>query len=272
MPQLFVLSPSMTKEGAQGRFSESFVSGVKSEMAKKYDIAGEFYLKEASIQQKKKDLHGSALCFLLAGRCKLRAKKSAQEEFEKGAVSYLELADQSKDSSPLGSRLVYRCAAKCFFRAELYDKADEAHRSANSIKQVLGTVTEIKQPVLIVDNSKVITLKLKKYVEQFGFNEVVICNSGREGLEKFGELIGNHKFPIVLLDMSMLDLNGNEVAAQMLKILPETIIALITADNINAERVKEALANGVGYFLQKPFRYDQMKELLETIQYEADVI
>ena len=189
-----------------------------------------------------------------------------------GAMIYLELADQIKDSSPLESRLAYRCATKCFFRAELYDKADEAQRSANSIKEVLGTVTEIKQPILIVDDSKVITLKLKKYVEQFGFNEVVICNSGRDGLEKFRELIGNHKHPIVLLDMSMPDLNGSEVAAQMLKNRPETLIALITADNINTERVKEALANGVGYFLQKPFRYDQMKELLETIQYEANVI
>lgn len=262
----------MTQDEGQRRFSQSFVEAIRLEMNKKYDIACELYLKEAASLQKKKDLDGSALCFLLAGSCKVQAQKSGKEGFEKAAKMYLEIANQIKDTSPLDCRMAYRCAAKCFLRAELYDRAYEAHRSANSIKHEKGIASEIKQPLMIVDDSKVVTLKLKKYAMQFGFHEIVICNSGREALENFAGLIKNGQLPIVLLDMGMPDINGNEVAAQMLKIRPETIIALITADSIDSDRVKEALANGVGYFLQKPFRYDEIKELLETIQYEQTVI
>jgi len=262
---------SMTLSEGQKRFSQPFVDAIKLERKQKYEAACELYLKEAASLQRKKDLEGSALCFLLAGRCKLQAEKSAGEEFEKAAKIYLEIANKIKDTSPLDSRMAYRCAAKCFLRAELYDRAEEARRSANSIKQVRGVAGEIKQPIMIVDDSKVVTLKLKKYVTQFGFHEIVTCNSGREAVEKFNKLISGGQFPIVLLDMGMPDITGNEVASQMLKIRPETTIALITADSIDSDRVKEALANGVGYFLQKPFRYNEIKELLETIQYEESV-
>jgi len=262
----------MALNEGERRFSQSFVDAIRSERNQKYEAACELYLKEATTLQKKKDLEGSALCFLLAGRCKLQAKKNAREEFEKAAETYLEIANQTKDTLPLDSRMAYRCAAKCFFRAELYDRAEEAQRSANSIKRVRSVVSEIKQPIMIVDDSKVVTLKLKKYVTQFGFHDIVICNSGKEAVEKFNELISKSQFPIVLLDMAMPDITGKEVASQMLKIRPETTIALITADSIDSDRVKEALANGVGYFLQKPFRYDEIKELLETIRYEESVI
>lgn len=261
----------MKSNEGQREFSQSFVDAIRSERNKKYEAACELYLKEATSLQQKKDLEGSALCFLLAGRCKLQAEKSGREEFEKAAKMYLEIANKVKDDSPLDSRLAYRSAAKCFLRAELYDRAQEAQRSANSIKEVRSVVSEIKKPIMIVDDSKVVTLKLKKYVEQFGFREIVVCNSGKEAVEKFNKLISSGQLPIVLLDMVMPDITGKEVASQMLKLRPETTIALITADSIDSERVKEALANGVGYFLQKPFRYDEIKELLETIQYEESV-
>lgn len=259
----------MRRNEGQRRFSQSFVEAIRSEMNQKYEAACELYLKEAAGLQRKYP-QGSALCLLLAGRCKLQNQKSAKEEFEKAAKMYLEIANQIRNTSPLESLLAYRCAAKCFLRAELYDKAEEVQRSASSIKQV-GITSEIKQPIMIVDDSRVVTLRLKKYVTQFGANEIIVCNSGREAVDKFTDLVKNGKFPVVLLDMAMPDINGNEVATEMLGIRPETIIALITADSIDSDRVKEALANGVGYFLQKPFRYDEIRKLLETIHYEESI-
>ena len=259
----------MRRNEGQRRFSQSFVEAIRSEMNQKYEAACELYLKEAADLQRKYP-QGSALCLLLAGRCKLQNQKSAKEEFEKAAKMYLEIANQIRNTSPLESLLAYRCAAKCFLRAELYDKAEEVQRSASSIRRG-GITSEIKQPIMIVDDSRVVTLRLKKYVTQFGANEIIVCNSGREAVDKFTDLVKNGKFPVVLLDMVMPDINGNEVAAEMLGIRPETIIALITADSIDSDRVKEALANGVGYFLQKPFRYDEIRKLLETIHYEESI-
>ncbi len=260
----------MSDEG-QRRFSQPFLDAIRSERNQKYEVASGLYLKEAASLQQKKDLEGSAFCFMLAGRSKLQAEKNAREEFEKAATAYLEIANRIKDTSPSNARMAYRCAAKCFLRAELYDRAKDVQHLADSVKKISGSEDQIKQPIMIVDDSKVVTLKLKNYVTEFGFQNITVCNSGREGIEKFNKLISNNQFPIVLLDMSMPDITGNEVAAQMLKIRPETTIALITADSIGSERVREALANGVGYFLQKPFRYDEIRELLETIQYEDRV-
>ncbi|MFY3741987.1 MAG: CheY-like chemotaxis protein [Candidatus Nitrosomirales archaeon] len=255
----------------QRRFSQPFLDAIRSERNQKYEVASGLYLKEAANLQEKKDLEGSAFCFMLAGQSKRRAEKNAREEFEKAGTIYLEIADRIKDTSPSNSRMAYRCAAKCFLRAELYDRAREAQQFAYSIKKVSGPEDQIKQPIMIVDDSKVVTLKLKKYVTEFGFQNITVCNSGKEGIEKFNKLISNNQFPIVLLDMSMPDITGKEVASQMLAIRPETTIALITADGIDSDRVREALANGVGYFLQKPFRYDEIRELLETMQYEERV-
>ncbi|MGH9876797.1 MAG: response regulator, partial [Nitrososphaerales archaeon] len=92
---------------------------------------------------------------------------------------------------------------------------------------------------------------------------------GKEAVEKFNKLVGDGRLPIVLLDMAMPDMAGNEVVAHMLKIRPETTIALITAESKDSDGVREALANGVGYFLQKPFHYEEIEELLETILYEG---
>ncbi|MEM2761091.1 MAG: response regulator [Nitrososphaerales archaeon] len=259
----------MATNDGQGRFSQSFAEAIKLESNKKYESAYELYLKEADALLERSELQRSALCFLLAGRCKMQTQKSAATEFKKAAEIYLRIADQSKEKLPQEARVAFRCATKCFLRAGLFDRAQEAKRSADSVRE--GT-SEIKQPIMIVDDSQVITMKLEKYVREFGSSNIVICNSGKEAVEKFTELVKERRFPIVLLDMVMPDLNGKEVASRMLSVRPETTIALITADSIDSENVREALANGVGYFLQKPFRYDQIKELLETIQYEENIV
>jgi CheY-like chemotaxis protein len=259
----------MEQNGNTVKFSQTFLDAVKAERNQRYELASNAYAKEASGLRQKNDRERSALCFLLAGRCKLQGKKNAREEFEKAASIYLEIAKGIRNSSPMNSRMAYRCAARCFLRAELYDKAQDAQSSADSIKDVREAEGEIKQPIMLVDDSKVVTLKLKKYVTQFGFREITVCNGGKEALENFNKLVSNGQLPIVLLDMVMPDMAGNEVAANMLKIRPETTIALITAESKDSDAVREALANGVGYFLQKPFHYDEIEELLETILYEG---
>src|SRR5574341_755981 len=127
-----------------GRFSQTFLDAVKAERNQRYELASNAYAKEAGGIQQTNDLERSALCFLLAGRCKMQAKKNAREEFEKAASIYLAIARGIKNSSPMNSRMAYRCATRCFLRAELYDKAQEAQSSADSIKDVRGTEGEIK--------------------------------------------------------------------------------------------------------------------------------
>ena len=125
-----------------------------------------------------------------------------------------------------------------------------------------------KNEVLIVEDSPAIGMLLKSYLEKLGYTEIHICTTGSSAITTFNELITENKQPIVLLDYMLPDMDARSVLTQMLEIKPDVRIILETATEKEDEGIKELIRLGVYQYLEKPIRFESLKETIETIEKE----
>jgi response regulator of citrate/malate metabolism len=125
-----------------------------------------------------------------------------------------------------------------------------------------------KNEVLIVEDSPAIGMLLKSYLEKLGYTEIHICTTGGSAITTFNELITENKQPIVLLDYMLPDMDARSVLTQMLEIKPDVRIILETATEKEDEGIKELIRLGVYQYLEKPIRFESLKETIETIEKE----
>jgi len=112
--------------------------------------------------------------------------------------------------------------------------------------------------VLIVDDEEDVREVTKTMLETMNF-EVYTASSGRAGVEFFRENAG--KIDIILMDMTMPDMNGEEVVRKMRKICAEAPIIL--SSGYSEHDVKKRFkAKDMAEFIQKPY---QMKALIKKI-------
>lgn len=126
-----------------------------------------------------------------------------------------------------------------------------------------------KNDILIVEDSPAIGLLLKSYLEKLGYTDIHICTTGGAAIIKFNDLIAQNKSPIVLLDFMLPDMDARSVLTQMLEIKPDVRVILETATEKDDEGIKELIRLGVYQYLEKPIRFESLKEIIETIQKEA---
>ena len=113
--------------------------------------------------------------------------------------------------------------------------------------------------VLIADDSPLVRGVIKTFLEQR--NDLTVCGeaaNGREAVEKALEL----KPDLVLLDLSMPELNGAQAASIIKQACPHIRIIMFT---MFSERIGKSLTSAIGVdaVLSKP---EGMKELVKTIE------
>jgi len=219
-----------------------------------------------SESEKKSNPVRAALFCVLAGECKSRQKKDNSEEFLKAAKLYLDFARKAK---PMESKNAYLCASKCFLNAGDFD---EARRAFDLAKQITMPTVEVTRPVVIVDDSKAIVLKLQNYLEKLGYSQILIYTTGNEGLKGILKIIEQNVDPIVLLDMELPDIDGDVIATKLLDKKHDLQIIIITADEKTTERVKTTISSGVVAFIQKPFTIDEVKKTLDVAESEYSLL
>ena len=116
--------------------------------------------------------------------------------------------------------------------------------------------------ILIVDDNKVITEMVLKYLTVKGF-DTVVANGGMEGLNQ----IKKEKFHTVFLDMSMPDFGGNDVidALEKENLLKDQRIVIFTASSITTEQVDELIKkDGVDSCVRKPVKLTELLEVIDA--------
>ena len=118
--------------------------------------------------------------------------------------------------------------------------------------------------ILVVDDDRVTTLLLSKRLEETGRFEVQAENSGADALVAAKEF----RPDLILLDVMMPGLDGNEVAAR-LKESPETagipvvfLTSIVQQQEIGAAT---ALVIGGNRFLAKPVDPDQVIDCVDEV-------
>ena len=101
--------------------------------------------------------------------------------------------------------------------------------------------------ILVVDDSALSRKASRRILESAG-HAVIDATSGMEALERYSLEQPN----VVLLDVTMPDLNGLEVLHQLLAIDAKARVVMATAD-IQSSTRDLALAGGAAGFVIKPF-------------------
>lgn len=122
--------------------------------------------------------------------------------------------------------------------------------------QVGAAIEPRGRRILVVDDDKSM---LGLYEDFFSFtqNDITVCQSGREALEK----VRREKFDIVLADLAMPEVSGFEIARAVKTVNPHTPVVLVTAFS-NEELERTYRNRGFDALVTKPF---EAKELLRTL-------
>jgi CheY-like chemotaxis protein len=234
----------------------------------KYDLACT-YLKSGqivaahnlfmSLAQKEKKNHGvkAGLYLILASECKLRQGKDGKEELSEAGKLYLKLAKTNFSDA----NYAYQCAARCFLRTGKYKEAMSALDAAKKHSPIM---IEEKRPIVIVDDSPAILMRVKSFLEQLGYEDIKTATDGKSAVNLILRLIKIPSNPIVLLDMDLPGLKGDVVARRLLESKPSLTIILITAEEKTTPRVTKIIGFGSAAFIQKPFTINELKNALDT--------
>jgi len=125
-----------------------------------------------------------------------------------------------------------------------------------------------KDDVLIIEDSAVTADLLKHYLEQLDYSQIHICATGKSGVKIFKELVHKKKQPIVLLDYTLPDIDAQSVFSQILEITPNVRVILETATEKDDEGIKDLIRLGAFGYLEKPIRFDNLKQIIETLEKE----
>lgn len=129
-----------------------------------------------------------------------------------------------------------------------------------------------KNDVLIIEDSKATTILLRDFLKKLGYENITTADTGKAGVQLFADLESAGKKPIVLLDFHLPDMNANEVMASIFNIRPDAKIILETADAKSDEPIKDALRGGAYLYIEKPIRYENLKNVFETLEKEQSIL
>jgi len=212
--------------------------------------------------RKKSNSAKAAILYLLAGECKTKQEKENNNELLEAGKLFLDYGKKTNDFNAKGA---YLCASKCFLKAGEYDDAKKLFDKA---KEFHAPSLDISRPIVIVEDSKAVVLKLQNYLDNLGYKDYISFHTGKEGIQSCKKLIEDSKNPIVLLDMGLPDVQGDQVASELLEKKLDLQIILITADEKTSKKVNETISAGVSAFIQKPFTISDLKNALDIAEKE----
>lgn len=118
--------------------------------------------------------------------------------------------------------------------------------------------------VLIVDDSPILRMAIKKVVRLAGVDEDLIFQAGN-GQEALN-LLEDEWIDLILLDLNMPVMNGEEFVAELRKREDiGDIPVVIVSTEANVHRLDRLKQHGVKHTLHKPFEPEDLCELISTI-------
>lgn len=117
------------------------------------------------------------------------------------------------------------------------------------------------QGVLIIDDEQVVRRTAKAMLERYGYS-VYVAENGREGVDLFRGL--GDKVAVVLLDMTMPVMSGEETFRELKSINPAIPVILSSGYN-EVEAVQRFTGKGLAGFLQKPYSAAALAARVSTV-------
>jgi CheY-like chemotaxis protein len=116
-----------------------------------------------------------------------------------------------------------------------------------------------QETILVVDDEPQIAHVLQLMLESLGYR-VVAYTSSQEALQRFEKT--PHSFDLIITDMTMPNLTGEELSQAVLRRAPDMPIVLCTGfnENINEERARQL---GIRRFIYKPIVRNTLADIVK---------
>ncbi len=116
------------------------------------------------------------------------------------------------------------------------------------------------ESVLIVDDEEGYRKVLSNYLKELGYQTMAV----KDGLEAL-RVIVRKRYPLIILDIKMPELNGNELLNVIQEMPYDPYVIIITAYP-GAISLKDDAAKGVRKIITKPFSVDEIKSCLDEFK------
>ena len=115
--------------------------------------------------------------------------------------------------------------------------------------------------VLLIDDEEIVRSVTRKMIEQLGFRLLTAADA-REGVDLFRQHAD--EIDLVLLDMTMPHMSGDEVYREIRRISPQAKVILSSGYN-EQEATSRFTSKGLAGFIQKPYGLDKLREKLREV-------
>ena len=109
--------------------------------------------------------------------------------------------------------------------------------------------------VLIIDDDETVRVVASRLLERRGHRTVIACD-GREGVARFAEA-GSENINLVLLDLTMPDMDGAATMAELRRLDPDVRV-LLTSGHLKSDVAARFSGIEPTGFVQKPFRAEEL--------------
>jgi DNA-binding NtrC family response regulator len=118
------------------------------------------------------------------------------------------------------------------------------------------SVSEDNLSILVLDDEPIVGKRLRAALEKSGY-EVEVFEDSRAALRRLDE----REFDIIVTDVRMEEVDGIQVLEHVLERSSRTRVIVITG-YATVEVAREALAKGAFDFIAKPFKPDDLREVI----------
>lgn len=115
--------------------------------------------------------------------------------------------------------------------------------------------------VLVVDDAVFMRVSIKNMLEGSGFSVVAEAANGLEAIKQFAV----HKPDIVTMDITMPEMGGIEALREILLSDSSAKVVMVSAMG-QSSMIMEAIMCGAKYFIVKPFKAEQVLQVLNSIE------
>jgi len=129
-----------------------------------------------------------------------------------------------------------------------------------------------KKSILIIEDSLAVATLIQDFLKKLGYDEIEICTSGRTGIQVFEDLVNSNKTPVIILDYSLPDMNANDIMSELFTIHSNAKIIIQSASEKTDESIKDVLRHGAYQYLEKPIRFENMKNTMEILEKEDKIL
>jgi CheY-like chemotaxis protein len=138
--------------------------------------------------------------------------------------------------------------------------AAEPARGVEIQRELQGSGT-----ILVVDDEQVVRVTAKTALERYGYS-VLLAEDGQTGVDLFRE---HPEIILVLLDMTMPVMSGQEAFRQMLIIRPAPTV--ISSGYNEVEAIRRFTTRGIAGFIQKPYTASKLARAVKQVLDSSNV-